>query len=206
MCRQAKLRTHAHRRFENQSEGKQLAQVVEAPKAFLQRIACDHLEAVEEGSKGEKYSLVCVDEFSGVLFAYPSSDKPQSSVESALKHFCRESQPIVASDRYSSILGAIRELGMHPESSPPGDKFHNPLAESAIKTVRQGTRSLLLQSGLSIKHWPKAMTCFSYQYSATTPPRLEKGGLRDRAGREVLEEGVEEADTPEWESKPSIPR
>ena len=61
VCRQAKLRTHPHRRFPNQSEGKQLAQLVEGPRAFLQKTACDHLEAVEGGNRGEKCALVCVD-------------------------------------------------------------------------------------------------------------------------------------------------
>ena len=58
VCRQAKLRTHAHRRFKNQSQADQQAQVVEAPRGFLHRISCDHLEAADVGFKGEQYALV----------------------------------------------------------------------------------------------------------------------------------------------------
>lgn len=185
VCRQAKLRTHAHRRFPNQSEKKQDAQVVEAPRAFLQRIACDHLEAREEGLKGEKYSLVCVDIFSGVVYAYASADKSQASVEQGLRHFCRESKPIVASDRAPSILAAIESLGLHPDPSPPGDKFHNSYAESAIRTIRQGTRSLLLQSGLPIEFWTKAQACFAAQYNLSSMPSIEHGSLRRKVQEEV---------------------
>ena len=144
--------------------------MIEAPRSFLQRVACDHLEATEEGSHGEQYALVCVDEFSGVIHSYPSSSKSQQSVETALKHFCREFNPIVASDRYPSILSAVRSLGLSSDPSPPNVPIHNSHAESAIKAVRQGTRSLLLQSGLGVKFWPRAMSCFSCHYNFTTLP------------------------------------
>ena len=52
VCRQAKLRSHAHKRFKNQSEDTQFAQIIEAPRSFLQKIACDHLESTSEGFRG----------------------------------------------------------------------------------------------------------------------------------------------------------
>ena len=200
VCRQAKLRTHPHRRFPHQAEGKKLAQVVEAPRAFLQRIACDHLEAVEGGSKGEKCALVCVDVYSGSFFAYPAIDKSQESVEAALRHFSR----VTTGRSFRSVSkhpgGNYRDLGMHPEPSPPGDKFHNPDAESAIKGIRQGTRSFLLQSGLDVKRWPKVLTCFCFQYSATTPPNIQDESLRGRV-RQAQQEDEEDSLELEWESK-----
>lgn len=135
--------------------------------------------------KGEKYSLVCVDIFSGVVCAYASADKSQASVEQGLRHFCRESKPIVASDRAPSILAAIESLGLHPDPSPPSDKFHNSYAESAIKTIRQGTRSLLLQSGLPIEFWTKAQACFAAQYNLSSMPSIEHGSLRRKVQEEV---------------------
>lgn len=205
VCRQAKLRTHAHRRFKNQSQADQQAQVVEAPRGFLHRISCDHLEAADVGFKGEQYALVCVDQYSGVIHTYPATNKSQSAVENALRHFCRETRPIVASDRYPSILAAIHNLGMSSDPSPPNDPKHNPSAESAIKTVRQGTRSLLLQSGLGVKFWPRAMRCFSYQYGFNTFPSLEPGGLRKavRQHDDALPEGFigPAPPPPEYESK-----
>ena len=110
VCRQAKLRAHAHRRFKNQAEAQRIAQAIEAPKAFLQAIAIDHLESTEEGSNGELYALICVDLYSGALFAYPASSKSQTAVERALVHFARGEKPIVHTDRYSSLLAALKHL------------------------------------------------------------------------------------------------
>lgn len=95
VCRQAKLRQRPHKRFHNQSESSRAAQVIEAPTEFLQRISIDHMESTEEGLRGEQYALICVDQFSGVLYAYPSKSKSQAAVESALRHF------VVVSDRWS---------------------------------------------------------------------------------------------------------
>ena len=179
VCRQAKLRSHAHKRFKNQSEDKQLAQIIEAPRSFLEKIVCDHLESTSEGFRGEQYALICVDAYSGVMHAYPAKDKTQVSVEAALRHFCRENRSIVASDRYASILAAVRDLGLYPDPSVPTDPLHNSLAESAIRNVRQGTRSLLLQSGLGVEFWPRAMTCFTYQHDFTTALSHDPDGLRN---------------------------
>lgn len=198
VCRQAKLRARAHQRFANQSEATRDARVIESPNDFLQKISVDHLESTEESLKGDQYALVCVDQYSGVLNAYPARSKSQGAVEQALLHFCREKKPIVASDRYPSILAAVRDLKMSSDPSPPNDPIHNSLVESSINVIRQGTRSLLLQSGLKIEHWPSAMRCFSYQYDLTTPPSDHPGSLRDESHRyhHALPEGVEGPEVP----------
>eukprot|EP00435_Cladocopium_sp_Y103_P046209 s240_g13.t1 len=205
VCRQAKLRSHAHKRFKNQSEEKQFAQIIEAPRSFLQKIACDHLESSNAGFRGEQYALICVDAYSGVVHAYPAQDKTQVSVEAALRHFCRETRSIVASDRYPSILAAVRDLGLYPDPSVPNDPLHNALAESAIRNVRQGTRSLLLQSGLGVEFWPRAMTCFTYQHDFTTALSHDPDGLRHlvRQQDDSLPDGVEGPVPPpvEYDSK-----
>ena len=63
--------------------------------------------------------LICVDQFSGVLYAYPSKSKSQAAVESALRYFCRGKRPVVASDRYPSLLAAIRDLHMVSDPAAP---------------------------------------------------------------------------------------
>ena len=193
VCRQAKLRAHAHRRFKNQAEAQRIAQAIEAPKAFLQAIAIDHLESTEEGSNGELYALICVDLYSGALFAYPASSKSQTAVERALVHFARGEKPIVHTDRYPSLLAALKHLNFPIEPSIPNDVLHNSSAEAGIRIVRQGTRTLLLQSGLPISAWPRAMQTFAFQYDCTTAPNLERGGIRELSHQMVQEltsEGV----------------
>eukprot|EP00435_Cladocopium_sp_Y103_P025527 s45_g6.t1 len=205
VCRQAKLRVRAHKRFGNQSASIQEARTIESPTEFLQRICVDHLESTEESLSGDSYALICVDKFSGVIGAYPSKSKAQSAVEQGLCHFCREKLPVVESDRYPSILAAVRDLKMHSDPSPPNDPIHNSHVESAINIFRQGTRSLLLQSGLHVGHWPSAMRCFGYQYNLTTLPIVDSDSMRHAAHQyhQALPEGEEGpiAPIPHYESK-----
>ena len=44
----------------------------------------------------------------------------------------REKLPVVESDRYLTILAAVRDLKMHSDPSPPNDPIHNSHVESAI--------------------------------------------------------------------------
>lgn len=205
VCRQAKLRARAHKRFGNQPESTREARVIESPTEFLQRICVDHMEPTEESLSGDSYALICVDKFSGVIGAYPAKSKGQAAVEQGLRHFCREKLPVVESDRYQSILAAVRDLKMHSDPSPPNDPIHNSHVESAINIVRQGTRSLLLQSGLHVGHWPSAMRCFGYQYNITTPPMIDSDSMRHAAHqyRHALPEGEGGpiAPMPQYESK-----
>ena len=205
VCRQSKLRARPHKRFGNQASAQREVRVQEAPKAFLERICIDHLESTEEGRHGEQYALVGVDIYSGSVFTYPSRSKAQSAVETALCHFCCGKKPLVTSDRYPSLLAAIRELNMPSDPTAPHSPIHNFLLESCINVVRQGTRALLVQSGLNVEHWPRAMMCFSYQYCSNSPPSLDDGSLRHAVHdlHAQLPDGVEgpEVPLPEYESK-----
>ena len=206
VCREAKLRAKAHRRYANQSSAVRDARIIEAPTKFMQRICIDHLESTEPGTRGEMYALACVDQFSGVLFAYPCKSKNQQTVEWSLRHFMgNRGTPVVISDRYPSILAAIKAVGLASDPTPPNSTVKNPLAESTIHILRQGTRSLLLQAGLDAEHWPRAMQCFAFQYNVNTPPSNHDGSLRFDVHRHdhALPAGVEgpEVPVPDVDSK-----
>ena len=65
------------------------------------------------------YALACVDQFSGVLFAYPSKSKNQQMVELSLRHFMgNRGMPLVVSDRYTSILAAMKAVGLASDPTP----------------------------------------------------------------------------------------
>ena len=118
------------------------------------------------------------------------------------------------------MLAALKHLNFPIEPSIPNDVLHNSSAEAGIRIVRQGTRTLLLQSGLPISAWPRAMQTFAFQYDCTTAPNLERGGIRELSHQMVQEltsEGVGVVDSadapagadedavggnlPTWESK-----
>ena len=151
ICLQAKLTGFYHRRRPNQSESLQDARNAEEPDGPCQRIAVDHMFVYDQPADGDEVvSFVCRDRFSGLVWAHPAESKDSEEVENSLRHFCGRKSPIVsvASDCAPEILKAVRDLGFNSEPSVPGDPLHNPFAESTIRTLKQGTRTLLLQSGL----------------------------------------------------------
>ena len=98
----------------------------------------------------------------------PASEESEE-VEEATRHFCGNSSPVVsvASDRAPEIVGFISEPAI------PGDALHNPFAESAIRTLKQGTATLLLQSDLSKEHWEVRTKMFAFMCNVAMPPPKE---------------------------------
>ena len=62
-------------------------------------------------------------------------------------------------------------MGFNSEPSVPGDLLHNPFAESTIRTLKQGTRALLLQSDLGERFWKYAQRCFAFHCNVSLEPR-----------------------------------
>ena len=162
ICLQAKLTGHYHRRRPNQSQTLQDARNIEEPEGPCQRIAVDHMFVYDQPADGDEVvSFVCRDRYSGMVWTYPAETKDSEEVENSLRHFCGRKSPIVsvASDCAPEILKAVRDLGFNSEPSVPGDRLHNPFAESVTRTLKQGTRTLLLQSGLGDRFWKYAQRC-----------------------------------------------
>ena len=126
--------------------------------------------------------------------AYTSKSKNQQTVELSPRHFIGDrGKPVVVSDRYQSILAAIRAIGCASDPTPP-----SPLAESSINLIHQGTRALLLQAGLDVQHWPRAVVCFCHQYDLNTPPTVHEGSLRQETPQHehALPPGAEGPEVP----------
>ena len=173
VCLRAKLSRAHHRRRENQRESLREARAIEEPEGPGERIAVDHMFSYDQpGEDEEVVSFVIRDRFSGMVWTYPARARDSEEVENALRHFCGRKSPIVsvASDCAPEILKAVRDLGFNSEPSAPNDPIHNPFAESAIRTVKQGTRTLLLQSGLGESFWGHAQRCFAFHCNATLAP------------------------------------
>lgn len=164
-CRQAKLHELPHRRRSKQRKSLQEARDKEEPEKHLERISADFIVCSDTiGIHGEKVALVVVDRFSGMTGIYPSSDRSSEEAEAGLRHFCGVRVPNVvevASDREKGILRAIKQLGFVADPSPPNVGIHNPIAESAIRTVKGCAASLLLHCGMSPDHWPLAVRYWS---------------------------------------------
>ena len=68
-----------------------------------------------------------------------------------------ESTVTVRTDCAPDLLAGIRSLQWIPETSYAGDVMHNTRVERLIRTVKEGARTLLLQSGLHHCFWPNAL-------------------------------------------------
>ena len=139
----------------------------------MERIAIDHMYAKQHlGFDGEEVVLMCVDLFSGLCAACPAGDRSTQNVEEALRFFAGRNRPIVTvvSDRAPEFAKAISNCGFVADPAPPRDVLHNPHAESAIRTFRQGVSTLMLQSGLNQQYWPYAIKYFEFAYNVLSPP------------------------------------
>ena len=173
ICKQAKLLAKPHRRLANPSSNLQYLHEAIAPKGFMERIAIDHMYAKQHlGFDGEEVVLMCVDLFSGLCAACPAGDRSTENVEEALRFFAGRNRPIVTvvSDRAPEFAKAISNCGFVADPAPPRDVLHNPHAESAIRTFRQGVSTLMLQSGLNQQYWPYAIKYFEFAYNVLSPP------------------------------------
>ena len=171
-CLRAKLYEAPHRRRGNQREALQEARSKEDPTAHLERIAVDFIIASDlVGQTGDKYALVIIDKFSGMIGVHPCDERSTEEVENALRHFCGTNAAgiiEVASDREKGILKAVGNLGFVADSSPPNMKIKNPLAEAAIRTVKGSCASLLVHAGFSADFWPLAAKYFEFSYNINT--------------------------------------
>jgi hypothetical protein len=71
------------------------------------------------------------------------------------------------SDNSGELIAVAQELGWRHSTSTPGLPQSNGRAERSVRTVLEGTRSLLLASGLPRKWWSRASKAFCVAFNAT---------------------------------------
>ena len=66
------------------------------------------------------------------------------------------------SDNSAEIIAAAKELKWLHDTSTPYRPQTNGVAERAIQRMKQGTRAVLLQSGLGHRWWTYAAKCYAF--------------------------------------------
>ena len=172
-CKQAKLLESQHRRHENMNARIREARSVERPTRYLEKISIDHIVTRDEvGNRGEQYTLVMVDQFTGLISLYPCLTKSADEIEDALRRWVGKRRPgvvQVASDRAPEFRKALNNLGFAKEPSAPNQRLHNPIAESMVRTVTGMTTSILLHSGVDPQFWPLAQKYLEWAFNISTP-------------------------------------
>ena len=83
------------------------------------------------------------------------------------KEFTKVSQPsekpkVIYTDTSMEFGTACEELSWNHCTSTPHRSETNGIAERAVRRMKEGTSTLLLQSGLDEKWWADSMECFCY--------------------------------------------
>ena len=71
----------------------------------------------------------------------------------------------VKSDAAGELVEAVKYLGWLPEPGIPHDDFHNSKLERGIRSIKEGSRSILLKAGFPHELWPRAVEYFCIAHS-----------------------------------------
>jgi hypothetical protein len=138
------------------------------PQAFGENVTADHVVINEhdEGVDGERAALVILDRGTGWIDCYPVADKTAEESVRALGDFVGPTVEAANfySDNSPELIRAARDLSWVHGTATPGRPATNGVAERAVRSVLEGTRTVLEQAGLPHKFWPYACRhwCFSH--------------------------------------------
>ena len=111
----------------------------------------------------ERELLVIRDRFTGVIQAFPLRGKSTDDIIPCLKRFMGSRKVMLAfSDQAPQFVKACRELKITLDTSVPGRKVTNSLAERNIQFLVTATTTCLLEAGLPACYWTFAVTCVSH--------------------------------------------
>ena len=135
-------------------------------------VLCDHTiahDTMSRGVRGEEEALVIKDLATGWVYGYPVMTNSTSDVTASARDFMGPTSQIrlTHADPAPELRAAFGELGILFEASTTGVNGNNGVAERLVRTIRDGTRTLLDHAGLPQSFWPLAMRCFSALCNAT---------------------------------------
>ncbi len=153
---------------------------------------------------------MCFDRRCKFLYSYPGVRKDAEQTASALSSFFgRERPKIIYSDNAKEIKRACEILSYPQDTSTPHRPQSNGVCERAVRRVKEGTRCVLVQSGLSKVWWSYAMECYCFLRNTTEKCVDVNGKLitpyEVRFGQEHLEKDLFHFGC-EVSYKPSSPR
>ena len=114
-------------------------------------------ETVIEDSR---LALVIKDVAAGFGYAYPSALKSAEECTCAFQHFTSSSKDVVKnfySECAPELNAAAKTMKWHREKSKAYLHQTNAIAERQVRSVTDGTRTNLLQAGVSHVYWPYAL-------------------------------------------------
>ena len=196
ICRRSKMTAKLHRK-----RGLEVDPEENPPLHYGHRIRVDHIvlgRDLAKGSEGEQACLVCLDEYSGCLAAYPQTSRATDQNIQALQKFGGtkahgKALCIAKSDTARELTDAISFLGWLPDPSVPNDEVHNAKLERAIRSIKEGVRAIMLKSGLPHEFWPRAIEYFCVAQSFSNAAPIHPNDSEEVANRKNTETCYEAA-------------
>ena len=146
---------------------------LDIPKAFGDLITSDSVFAIKRNSTSpaklnDTTALVVRDKATGWIGAYPAKRKSAEAITEAVNNFKgAETRKRWYSDGAPELHAVCRKFGIRHDTSDPHRSETNGVIERTNRTVIEGARCLLFQSGLSYKYWTTAIKCFVDNYNYT---------------------------------------
>ena len=147
-------------------------------KAFGDHITRDHIilkDLTEFGFHDQKDGFVIKDAFRTFRYCYPSETKTADQCHEDFLHFLqvKDDVGIVYSNNAKELIATMKKLGIRRNTSRQYVDKNKAVIEREIRTVFEGTRANLVQSGLPERYWPLASEHRCMALNTTT--RLDNG-------------------------------
>ncbi len=107
------------------------------------------LKDEEASSGGDNAVLVIQDRFTRWLECYPTPEHTTHATTTAFRAFLGHcSAKRACADGFQELTGACKAMGIVPDIATPHRPQTNGVTERAVRRVLEGTRAVLLASGL----------------------------------------------------------
>ena len=147
-------------------------------KGFGDHITIDHIitkDAKDYGFEGQTVAHVVKDVFTKFRYVYPADNKSGEQCYEDLLHFFEvdDNVKVVYSDNAHEFDYAVKQLQARHNTSREYVDQNKAVIEREIRTILEGTRANLVQSGLPDQFWPLASQ--HHAISLNVSKRLDNG-------------------------------
>ena len=139
----------------------------QAPTKFGEQVTADHIiaqDVVDERVLGDRTALIMLDRATKWLDACPLLTKSALDTANALKDFLGPKDKIESfySNNSPELKKVAHDNGWEHTTSTPGRPETNRVAERAVRSVVEGTRTALEHAGLPARWWCFACKQFCF--------------------------------------------
>ena len=142
------------------------------PTKHGQRVHIDMIGPTRPSYDGNRWSCVAHDQYSGYIWAKVSTTKHENKTVSMVRDSFEKSEVVTfhadnGREFSDKFVAECRRLDARVERSAPYRPQSNSIAERLHRTLEEGARCLLAQSGLPYQFWDLAMLAWIVNYNDT---------------------------------------